>query len=247
MGETEHSFKNLKEVESIALAMVANYNKFGQVTPKTELQQIKDILISLITINQAEKYSYVAIDSDGETCLFIDKPETDGVYALWTTPDMHTDENYLTLDGACDNLDLNTYIRENATTLCFLIADLKGRTNLNQTGEKSPQKKETNMDIKLNTVYALETKKTFTIKEGTKTVWQLDKKEENNITEEQYDNTTSIKTQQWFRGIGGSEYAIKGYTRKGYLVTELISKSPDRQTKVTRSFNFGISPTGATL
>ncbi len=136
--------------------------------------------------------------------------------------------------------------------LKYLTLKVKTKRNkLNQTGENNlinpPSKRNQTMDIKLNNVYARETKKTFTIKEGTKTVWQLDKEEVNNITEKQYDNTTSVKTQQWFRRIGGSEYAIKGYTRKGYLVTELISKSPDRQTKVTRSYNFGVSPTGATL
>lgn len=102
------------------------------------------------------------------------------------------------------------------------------------------------MTTKLNNVYALETKETYHLKEGTKTVWVLDKTEENNVTEDQYNKVVCPDTQRWFRRTGGSEYAEKEYTKKGYLITRLISKNPSRDTKVIHKYNFDIKPSGAT-
>ena len=101
------------------------------------------------------------------------------------------------------------------------------------------------MNIKLNTVYVRETKKTYEIKEGTKTVWLLTDTKVSMLTEEQYNNVTCKETQQWFRHHGGSEYASRGYTRQGYLVTELISKNPARTIKKVRAFNFGVNLDGS--
>ena len=86
--------------------------------------------------------------------------------------------------------------------------------------------------------------KTYEIKTGTSTVWVLTDTNVSMLTEEQYKNVTDKKTQQWFRRIGGSEYASKGCTRQGYLVTELISKNPDRTIKKVRSFNFNVNSNG---
>ena len=88
------------------------------------------------------------------------------------------------------------------------------------------------------------TRKTYEIKKGTSTVWCLVDTEVSFITEEQYRNVTDKKTQQWFRRLGGSEYASNGYTCQGYLVTELISKNPDRSVKKVRSFNFNVNSNG---
>ena len=42
----------------------------------------------------------------------------------------------------------------------------------------------------------------------------------------------------YFRRLGGSETLTREYTKRGYLVTQIVSKSPDRQTKVIRKYTF---------
>ena len=70
------------------------------------------------------------------------------------------------------------------------------------------------------------------IENGKKTI------EVKTIDKEQYNNITDVQTLKWFRRLGGSERARKNYTSKGYLITKLISTSPDKSTKVIRHFNF---------
>ena len=47
---------------------------------------------------------------------------------------------------------------------------------------------------------------------------------------------TAADTLRWFRRIGGSEYAERSYTPFGYIVTRLISTSPNRMTRHVRTF-----------
>lgn len=56
------------------------------------------------------------------------------------------------------------------------------------------------------------------------------------ITETQYNNY--INGIKFFKRLGGSETLTKAYTCLGYKVVKLVSKSPDRLTKVVREFNF---------
>lgn len=49
-------------------------------------------------------------------------------------------------------------------------------------------------------------------------------------------NITSDDTLRFFRRLGGSETAIRSYTSAGYIVTRLISTSPDRQVRKVRRF-----------
>lgn len=58
------------------------------------------------------------------------------------------------------------------------------------------------------------------------------------IDRKQYDNITNVDTLKWFRRLGGSETAQRNYTNMGYMVTRLISISPDKSIKVVREFNF---------
>lgn len=51
-----------------------------------------------------------------------------------------------------------------------------------------------------------------------------------------YDNMTNKDTLKFFRRLGGSETAQRTYTCNGYLITRLLSKSPDRSIKVERLF-----------
>lgn len=55
------------------------------------------------------------------------------------------------------------------------------------------------------------------------------------IDQEKYNNIFSKETQRFFRSLGGYERATKSYTRVGYIVTSLVSISPDRSTKIVRS------------
>ena len=55
------------------------------------------------------------------------------------------------------------------------------------------------------------------------------------IDQETYNNIFSKETQAFFRGLGGYERASKSYTSVGYIVTSLISISPDRATKIVRT------------
>ena len=54
----------------------------------------------------------------------------------------------------------------------------------------------------------------------------------------QYERITGKDTLQWFRRCGGSEHATRDYTCEGYLITRLISTSPDKQNKTIRTFEF---------
>ena len=45
-----------------------------------------------------------------------------------------------------------------------------------------------------------------------------------------------ISSIPFFRDLGGSERVTKGYTVAGYIPVELSSISPNRETKIVRSF-----------
>jgi len=48
----------------------------------------------------------------------------------------------------------------------------------------------------------------------------------------------SDDTLKWFRRLGGSESAQRGYTCRGYRVVKLTSTSPNKQSKTIREFKF---------
>ena len=54
------------------------------------------------------------------------------------------------------------------------------------------------------------------------------------IDQETYNNIFSKETQKFFRNLGGYERATKSYTTAGYIVTNLVSISPNRTTKIVR-------------
>ena len=115
----------LKQIESLVKSKL--YPE--PVEPKTELQQIKDLLASKITVEQAEKYTYVAIDLDGQSCLFVDKPELDPDCRWWFAEPMYYSETFSCIGWVPDEDPkeiLMPYVRSNTIELCFEIADLKG-------------------------------------------------------------------------------------------------------------------------
>lgn len=80
----------------------------------------------------------------------------------------------------------------------------------------------------------------YNLKPGTKTVWteNTERSHDEYITEEGYRNI--VDASPFFRRLGGSETLHRTYTRAGYRVYEIISKSPDRTQKTVRTFNFDI-------
>lgn len=71
----------------------------------------------------------------------------------------------------------------------------------------------------------------------TKTVYVLDEETTEDCPREHYNNY--IESAPFFRRLGGSETLDYGYFSKGYLCYKITSKSPDRQTKVVRTFDYG--------
>lgn len=51
------------------------------------------------------------------------------------------------------------------------------------------------------------------------------------LTQEQYKNFTSFEATRFNRFLGGNECVEKSYTARGYLITRLISTSPDKTQK----------------
>ena len=82
------------------------------------------------------------------------------------------------------------------------------------------------------------TKKVFRKNPNTKTTYILESTEVENIDEETHEMTTSEATCKTFRRWGGSETVERAYTSQGYKVVKLTSTSPDKQTKIIRTFKF---------
>ena len=76
----------------------------------------------------------------------------------------------------------------------------------------------------------------YELKEGTKTVYQEVDQDQSNFTEEQYNNC--VEAGPFMKRLGGSEHNEKSYTSKGNIVTRITSKSPDREKKTVRVFDF---------
>ena len=83
--------------------------------------------------------------------------------------------------------------------------------------------------------YELTTKKFKTTKSGKNWKSNPTETEISTIDQETYNNIFSKETQRFFRRLGGYEKATKTYTRAGHIVTNLVSISPDRSTKIVRS------------
>lgn len=47
---------------------------------------------------------------------------------------------------------------------------------------------------------------------------------------------TDADTLRFFRRLGGSEYAERSHTPRGYIVTRLVSTNPDRTIRIVRRF-----------
>ena len=79
-----------------------------------------------------------------------------------------------------------------------------------------------------------------TLKDGCKTVFQVDEETTEEITHEFYDKLTNDDTLTWFRCRGGSETVTRGYTAGGYEIVRLVSKNPDKSKKIERVFSITV-------
>lgn len=75
-------------------------------------------------------------------------------------------------------------------------------------------------------------------KSGTKTVWEIAEQFETIFNRKEYDNCTNKDTVSFFRRFGGTETVTKNYTCMGYVVTKIVSTSPDKQSRTIREFTF---------
>lgn len=83
----------------------------------------------------------------------------------------------------------------------------------------------------------------FKIKPGTKTVFELHKETVEVITYQRYQNIIDPDWTKYNRGLGGTETVQRGYTKHGYFINQIVSKSPKnaqgvRENKSIRKFKF---------
>lgn len=88
-----------------------------------------------------------------------------------------------------------------------------------------------------NDTYAIMTKETQE-KQGSK--WVTVETEEKEITREHYRNIIDPQATKFFRNLGGIETIQKNYTCFGYIPYRILSTSPDRQTRIIRTFKFAL-------
>jgi len=94
----------------------------------------------------------------------------------------------------------------------------------------------------MDTILMTQTK--FKKNPDTKTTYILEETEQREISLKQYQNITNEKTLKWFRSLGGSESAQRGYTSRGYLITKLTSTGPKKKIKFVREFDFDSTERG---
>jgi hypothetical protein len=68
--------------------------------------------------------------------------------------------------------------------------------------------------------------------------WILTDSETEKVNHIFYYNTVDPNASAFFRNLGGYERTTCSYTRAGYIPTECISISPDRENKTVRKFVF---------
>jgi hypothetical protein len=76
------------------------------------------------------------------------------------------------------------------------------------------------------------------IKDGTKSVWVTESVNTEDVTLKQHGFATDEATVKGFRRMGGSETVTKSYTSQGYVVTKLVSTSPNKSMRTIREYNF---------
>ena len=71
-------------------------------------------------------------------------------------------------------------------------------------------------------------------KQGSK--WITTETETKTISKSFYYNMIDEKAIRFFRNLGGIETVQRNYTKMGYIPVRILSTSPDRQTRIIRTF-----------
>jgi hypothetical protein len=80
------------------------------------------------------------------------------------------------------------------------------------------------------------TKTQYSLKDGTKTVFNEISKSEKVLTEDFYNNV--ISAIPFMRRLGGTETVTWAFTCNGYIIIKIVSKSPCKRFKTIYQFNF---------
>ena len=76
----------------------------------------------------------------------------------------------------------------------------------------------------------------YELKPGTKVGYKLVSIETNEITKAKLDSI--LEWGPMMKRLGGTEHLTRSYTPQGYMPVKLVSKSPDRQQKTVRTFEY---------
>lgn len=66
--------------------------------------------------------------------------------------------------------------------------------------------------------------------------WITTETETKTISKLFYYNVTDEKSIRFFRNLGGIETVQRNYTKMGYIPVRILSTSPNRETRIIRSF-----------
>jgi hypothetical protein len=90
---------------------------------------------------------------------------------------------------------------------------------------------------KVSINYTVEVTESFqSLKDGTKTIYIEEERVVREVTREEY--ARYIDDAPWWRKSGWSATVTPSYVSPGYVPVRLVLKSPDRERKIVRTFNF---------
>ena len=91
----------------------------------------------------------------------------------------------------------------------------------------------------MTNIFCKSTTTHYELKAGTKTAYVQVGESMEEFVDKQY-HTNCVTSAPFMRRLGGSEHLAREYTKRGYLVTRIISKSPNKQNKTIREFDFDV-------
>ena len=66
--------------------------------------------------------------------------------------------------------------------------------------------------------------------------WVTIETETKTISKSYYNNITDERAIRFFRNLGGIETVQRNYTKMGYIPVRILSTSPNRETRIIRTF-----------
>ena len=77
---------------------------------------------------------------------------------------------------------------------------------------------------------------TMETQEKVNSKWFTVESEQKTISKSFYNNLVDERAIRFFRNLGGIETVQRNYTKMGYIPVRILSTSPNRQTRIIRSF-----------